>query len=277
MTECIHPYYLKNGNICLSDTFRLQYINEGKSIYEVTRLAGSGLMFLEDHMDRFFTSLKMEGVVLNFSREDIRAHIRELIRLNKVTEGNVKFVYNSGDEEIRNFLVYFTAHRYPTPEDYTTGVSVITFSFERTDPNKKIWRPFFRSQVADEIKQKSAWEALLIDSQGFMPEASRSNLFAVKGGGVITSPDKYILTGITRKYVLQACVELKIPVNFRLINLDEIAEMDALFLTSTSLQLISVRQVDHLTIPVSDQTTQRITEKFEIIKNIHLKQNHILS
>lgn len=277
MTECIHQYYINNGKACPTETFRLEYINEGKSIYEVTRLAGSRIMFLEDHIDRFFTSLTLDGVNLCFSREDIHAHIGKLIKLHKIIEGNVKFVYNSSDDNTRNFLVYFTAHRYPAPEDYITGIRVITYSFERTDPNKKIWRPVFRSQVANEIKQRSAWEALLIDIHGFIPEASRSNLFAVRHGKVITSPDEYILTGITRKYVLQACNDLDIPVHFRLINIDEIAEMDALFLTSTSLQLIPIRQVDNISIPVSDRTTRRIKEKFDMIKNYHLKQTNTLS
>ena len=64
---------------------------------------------------------------------------------------------------------------------------------------------------------------------------------------------------------------------FRLINVDEIAEMDALFLTSTSLQLIPIRQVDHMNISVAERCTQKIWERFEIIKNDHLKQTNINS
>jgi branched-chain amino acid aminotransferase len=125
--------------------------------------------------------------------------------------------------------------------------------------------------VAAEIKRRSAWEALLTDPNGFMPEASRSNLFAVKNGEVITSPDEYILTGITRKYVLEACRNLGMPVNLRLINLDEIEEMDSLFLTSTSLQLAPVCQVNNLILPLHDQNTRDIMKEFDAIKKNHLR------
>ena len=62
MSECIHEYYLLNGLVRSTGSFSPDYINKGNSIYEVTRLAGKGVMFLEDHIDRFFRSLEMEAI-----------------------------------------------------------------------------------------------------------------------------------------------------------------------------------------------------------------------
>lgn len=272
MGECIHQYFLLNGKVRKSGDFLHRFINEGNSIYEVTRLTGTGVMFLDDHIDRFFNSLKLDGLEPEFRREEIRRQFSELIRLNPVQEGNIKFVHNTGTGGDRNFLVYFTVHRYPSEKDYLEGVKVITFPFERVDPNKKIWRPAFRTDVAGRIKENFAWEALLVDPNGFMPEASRSNLFALKDGGIITSPDEYILSGITRKYVLRACHEIGLPVEYRLIHRNEIEDMDALFLTSTSLQLLGIMQVDEQIIPLNDSTVSRIRKEFENIKLRHIRE-----
>lgn len=263
MKECIQPYYVRDGELLECETFDLAFINEGKTIYEVSRLAGTQLLFLEDHLGRFFTSLSLEGFNSHVNTNDVRYQLDMLIENNSAKEGNVKFVMNRDVHNRLSFFAYFTQHRYPSAEEYRRGLKVITFPFQRIEPNKKVWRPDFRSSVAGAIRENGAWEAFLLDANDSIPEASKSNIFGIKNGEVITPPDEYILTGITRKYVIEACRALDIPVRLRMIGLGEINQLDAIFMTSTSLQVIPVRQVDDIILPVENKTIGMIREQFE--------------
>ena len=270
MRECIQPYYLLDGQVHDCASFRMDMINVGKSIYEVIRVVGHRFLFLDDHLDRIFRSMEMEGMVPWIGRKEMERQLEQLIRENPPNDGNIKFVMNYQSPGRRHFLAYFVSHLYPSDEDYRTGVKVITFPFERPDPNLKVWRPAFRSEVAAAIHENHAFEALLVDSGDCLPEASKANVFAVRRNGLITSPDEYILPGITRKYVLQTCLESGIPVERRKIRLQELGELEGMFLTGTSLHVLPVCRVDDLSLPVGNGTLQKIMKEFQRMVSEHL-------
>ena len=177
MKECIQQYYLVNGEVNTCDSFDIQLINKGISVYEVVRLMNTRLLFLEDHLQRLFSSMKLAGLETTLNENDIKSSLRMLLTRNTVDEGNVKVVLNERGDGSRYFLVYFVKHHYPSESDCQNGVKVITYPFERNDPNKKIWRPEFRKQVAAALERESAFEALLTDADGFVREASKANVF----------------------------------------------------------------------------------------------------
>jgi branched-chain amino acid aminotransferase len=269
MTECRQAYFNLNGEFLDCGSFQIDLINKGRSIYEVARISGPRILFLEDHLDRLRASLRMEGIEPWLSRVEIRTSLKELISKNKAKEGNVKIIFNVRDDGGRNFLIYFVNHYYPSQDDYFRGVKVITYPFERLEPNKKLWRPAFRAGVAEAIRNGNAFEALLLDSQGTLPEASKANLFAIKDGKVITPPDELILPGITRKYVLSLCRETGIPVQMRKIYLYDLQGMDAVFLTGTSLHVLPVARIDDHKIPVNNPVMNNILKQFNAIIQTH--------
>ena len=246
-------------------------INDGKSIYEVARLSGNRILFLDDHLDRLSLSLKLEGTEPWLSRKEMGSQLEMLLNANLKAAGNVKFVMNFHPGERRHFLAYFVEHRYPTETEYRNGVKVITFPFERMDPNKKIWRPDFRTEVEEAIRENQAFEALLINPSGYLMEASKANVFAIRDRELITPPDEFVLPGITRRYVLRACQQKDIPVAMRNIHRDELKGMDGLFLTGTSLHILPVCQVDELRLPPGNGILKKIMQEFQMILQNQLK------
>ena len=246
-------------------SFHMGLINEGKSIYEVARLSDNHLLFPEDHLQRLFTSLQLEGIDSWLGEKEIINSLEELINRNPVKQGNIKFVINVKSKKDRHFLAYFVKHRYPSEEEYEKGVKITTFPFERTDPNKKVWRPEFRREVTEFMSRNQAFEALLIDSRNCVPEASKSNVFAIIDNVVITPPDDHVLPGITRKYVLKACREMDIPVQMRAIQIEEIERVDGLFLTGTSIHVLPVSQVNDTRLTVENEVIRKIMKQFQKI------------
>ena len=264
MKECIQPYYLHNGEVLACDLFDVQIINEGISVYEVVRLIDGKLLFLEDHLKRLFSSVKMAGLQ-PLPQEPIRTNLQKLLAMNPAREGNIKIVLNEKNDGSRHFLVYFVKHRYPTESDYKNGVRVITYPFEREDPNKKIWRPEFRKKVAEALEKTSAYEALLTDKQGFIREASRANVFAISSSSLLTPPDAMILPGITRSYIMNISKDMGIPVIFQKLDLNNLKEYDSIFLSGTSTKVLPVSRINEMPIPTDSDLMKQISEQYNYV------------
>lgn len=72
-------------------------------------------------------------------------------------------------------------------------------------------------------------------------EGSHTNVFFVKNGAVYTHPaDTHILPGITRIAVLELCKTLGIPVLEEALHFDLLKEVDEIFLTGTTTQILTV-------------------------------------
>ena len=268
MKECIQSYYIFDGKIRDCESFDNEVINEGTSVYEVLRLTGGRLLFQEDHVERLFASMKLAGIVPRISDNEVVAQLENLLEKNKALVGNVKLVINQRDDDTQHFLAYFVQHRYPDVQDYQEGVKVITYSFERTDPNKKIWRPEFRRKVSGAIAEHSSFEALLVDSGDSVTEASKANLFAISGGALLTPPDEIILPGITRKYVMDICNRNKISVIRSKLFMNQLPLFSALFLSGTSTKVLPVSRVDDIRLPVDNPIMRLIMEQYEqVIQN----------
>jgi branched-chain amino acid aminotransferase len=269
MKECARPYYLHNGEVKECSTFDERLVHKGTSLYEVVRLMDGKFLFLEDHIARLFNSLEMAGIPSLLSTEEIHESLRILLQKNNIDKGNVKIVMNLQEDGTKHFLAYFVFHRYPSPRDYAKGVKVITYPFERIEPNKKIWRPEFRRHVSDKLYNAGAFEALLMNSEKCITEASKANVFALHQDRVITPPERVILPGITRQYVLEICHELSIPVTLEKIPFDRIPDLEGFFLTGTSLHVLPVSRVDDISIPVGHPVINSLMKKFQMVVHKH--------
>ncbi len=113
--------------------------------------------------------------------------------------------------------------------------------------------------------RQQCYETLLL-RDGVVTEASHCNVFFVKNGVVYTHPaNEMILDGITRQITLQICDELNIKVRQAGIPKAAISSMHEAFLTGTSTQIASIKQIDSHCFYHGEalgEVTQRIQEAF---------------
>jgi branched-chain amino acid aminotransferase len=90
-------------------------------------------------------------------------------------------------------------------------------------------------------------EALVLNQDGHISEASAMNVFMVRDNVLITPPiSENILEGITRRTVIElARTELDLPVVERSIDRTEVFICDELFFSGTAAQVTAVTKVDH--------------------------------
>ena len=86
-------------------------------------------------------------------------------------------------------------------------------------------------------------ELIWLDEAGFVLEGTRSNLFAVCGGVLVTPPaDGRILAGVTRGAILDVAASMGLAIQARPLRLDE--ALDELYLSSTLQELRPIIEVD---------------------------------
>lgn len=216
------------------------------SVYEVIRVMEEVPLFWEAHLDRLQRSLDLAGSTHQCHREELYRQILRLISENKVTDCNFKIIINGFEPggTLHQYL-FFVTSRYPTPNQLSNGVSVITHQAERENPNAKIIATDFRTQVLSAIQNAQAYEALLVNPLDEVTEGSRSNFFLLKDGVFYTPPADRILEGITRQAVISLVERLGYPLKTQAISLDFLQNADGLFLTGTSPGVLPIKQVDH--------------------------------
>ena len=270
----LHQYYFSNDQLLPSSDFNPSKKEQESTVYEVMRIMDGRPLFVEAHLDRLRHSMNLAGKTLWLEDTNILSAIYQLIDSNQVSIGNIRLACSWEETENasqQHFLLFFIPHQYPTPSDYKNGIKVALFHAERANPNAKIDHTQVRDQANQFIKEKGVFEVLLVNSQGFITEGSRSNCFIIKEGAVYTSPLKAVLPGITRSEVLKACASLGLPLYETPIFYQDLDQVDALFITGTSPGVLPIAQVDDILFPAQQELVQAIHNAYEQQKFQYIK------
>ena len=252
--EAINKFYFNNGIIYPINEFTDEDCKE-KIIYEVLRVVNGKPVFLKDHLSRMKKSFELINKEFPYSEENIESLIIKVIQSNDNINGNIKVTYNINNG---NFKIYYIMHCYPEDEYYKKGVKVILYYGERENPNVKIVSTAFRAKISEKMKVANAHEALLVDRNGFITEGSKSNFLGIKDKKIITAKGEDVLRGITRHKIFKIAELLGIEVDERDIKASEIMDLDALFISGTSVAILPISQVDNIKFDVNNETLRKI-------------------
>ncbi|MGN2337450.1 aminotransferase class IV [Clostridium cagae] len=240
--EGINKFFIENSNI--KKINQLENIKvPGKIIYEVLRIIHGKPLFLENHLLRMENSFKLINIDQCLDNFKIRNDIENLVRENEKLEGNIKLTYNVNEKVMR---IFFINHSYPNEEMYKNGVKTILYFGERENPNAKIVNLNFREKVNIKIKENNAYEAILVDRNGYITEGSKSNIFMVKENVLLTSPIKTVLPGVTRGEIIDIAIKNGIKVEEVSYKYSDIEKLDGMFISGTSPKILPINQVDSI-------------------------------
>ena len=246
ISEAEEKYMVINGKVMPVSGAGDILAGSSRTIYEVIKVVSGIPLFLEKHMERLEASAKLINYSVANIMNSIRESITELIKANNSPEKNIKIiVYNMGNP-VPDFMAYFIRSSYPTPEQYETGVHGILLKEERNNPNAKVVNSSYKERVAAALAEAKAYEALLVNREGEITEGSRSNIFFVRNGKVLTAPKGNVLIGITREYVFDLCKNLGIEIIEEPISVSMLGEMDGAFMTGTSPKILPISTIDDM-------------------------------
>ena len=237
----------------------------GDGVYEVVTVIGGVLADEDWHLDRLEFSLGELSIPMPMSRAALKIVIRNIVRMNGVTDGLVYFQVTRGvmrrdhtiDPGLRPQLV-MTAKPMdiPGPDTPKEAVQVVTAPDERWRRRDiKTTQLLPNCLAKTRASEAGAYEAWLVDADGFVTEGSSSNAWIVtRDGELVTRPRSHdILSGITRKAVAAIAAERNLKLVERPFTPDEALAAAEAFLTSASSLVTPVGKVDGK--PVGDGKT----------------------
>ncbi len=212
-----------------------------------------------DHFRRFLNSAKIMNMVLGHTPESLTQITLNLLR----ADGYQRDIYlrplvYKADEIIgvklhdlqdEFSIVAIPFDRYVANE---TDAHVTISSWRRVDDNAipargKISGAYANSALIKTDAVRAGFdEALVLNQDGHLSEASAMNIFMLRNGTVVTPPiTDNILEGITRRTVMELIEkELGLPVVERPIDRTEVYLCDEFFMTGTAAQITAVTKVD---------------------------------
>jgi len=169
----------------------------------------------------------------------------------------------------KDFFVYgLELGDYLSPEGVSCRISSWCRQEDRSLPLRgKISGAYITSSLAKTEAVESGFdEAILMNTQGKVSEASGMNVFIVRRGQLITPGyEQDILEGITRDSVLTVAKDLGINVIERPIDKTELMIADEVFLSGTAAKVTPVRQIENYKLPTHRPITDQIREKLTAI------------
>lgn len=244
-SEIIESHFISNGSIFPANEISGFVISE-PTIYEVIRVIDGVPLFFDDHLARLKASAESLNIDLQEVLPAISEAVYKLIEANKNPDKNIKLIVYNLDKAAPDYIMSFIHSRYPSEEQYASGVHTILVHEERQNPNAKIINNTLREKVNTSLKENNAYEALLVNNRGEITEGSRSNLFFVVDGKVYTAPAQDVLIGITRKYILRACTNLGLEVVEQPIPFSMLEYAEGAFMTGTSPKVLPIASIDEI-------------------------------
>jgi branched-chain amino acid aminotransferase len=251
----IHKFFVFNNEIKPTKDF-VPAENEG-GIYEVLRVVKGIPLFLEDHLERFYHSAQISGKIITYSENQIREFLKNLIEKNETNQGNVLISCKI------NLKAFFILHSYPTDNMYKEGVSCGILKAERENPNAKVFQTTVRQQADKMLADNGFYEVLLVDHLGKITEGSRSNVFFVKGKELITAPQNKVLLGITRQKTIRLAEKLNIQVKETEIELNDLGNYDAAFITGTSPKILPIKKIGDITFKPQNEIVRQLMKSYD--------------
>ncbi len=266
---------------------------EGIRCYKTAQ--GPAIFRLDEHVDRLFNSAHIFMVEIPFSRKEIRDAIVQTIKVNKIKECYIRPLVYLGygamglypkDNPVSVAIAVWPWGAYLGDEGLAKGIKVKVSSFTRHHVNAamtkgKVCGYYVNSQIAKKEAIHCGFdEALLLDTEGYVSEASGENIFIVRGGTIKTTPLTSILEGITRDSIIQLARDNRLRVSEERFTRDELYIADEAFFSGTAAEVTPIREVDGRVIGRGERG--KITKKlqtlfFDIVKGKKKKYEHWLT
>jgi len=250
---------------------------EGMRCYRAMR--GSAVFRLDEHIARFFASAKIMGLELAHSKEQIRGAVIETILANGLPECYVRPIAFGGNGgfnlTMRGVPTHMAIAVWPW-ENYVQeggsddGIKLKISSFTRMHLNASMTKAKITGNYVNSILAKQeaadcgADEALLLDQNGLVSEATGENVFLVKNSRISTPPAETILEGITRDCIISLAADMGMSVIERNITRDQLYAADEVFLTGTAAEVVPVAEIDGRTLGngKAGEITKKLKQEF---------------
>ncbi|MCW8895629.1 MAG: branched-chain amino acid transaminase [Sulfurimonas sp.] len=268
---------------------------EGTKAYKTQK--GYAIFRLNEHTARLKESAKMTLIDIPYTIEEMNQAQIDLLKKNEFTGDNVYIrpfaflgygvmgVYHK-DAPVETVMSAWEWGAYLGEEGMRKGIKLKIASMTRPANTSNMGKAkatanYLNSQMAKyEAIDCGYDEALLLDDQGYVAEASGASFFMVVDKKLISPPSDNALVSITQKTVIEIAQNMGIEVERRRITREELYIADEAFLTGTAAEITPVRIIDAR--EIGSGSRGEITEKiqstyFDIVFGRNKEYEHYLT
>jgi D-alanine transaminase len=227
----------------------------GDAIYEVAGVLDGKLIDFEAHMQRYRRSLGELQIPVPLDKLQILSAFRKLVELNHVDEGLIYMQVTRGEADrdyvwqgkLQPTVFMFTQHKLSTESKIAkTGVilkSVDDIRWARRDiKSVNLLGQVLAKKAASDA---GAYEALMVDTDGYITECGATSFYIVKDELLLTRPlNNDILSGVTRKALVALCNTHGIRLVETKFRLEDALQADEAFISGASSYVLPVVQID---------------------------------
>lgn len=231
----------------------------GDGVYETMRVYGGVVFMIDEHIRRLYRSADMIGLTIKDNAGSLKSKIYETLNANNLKDAYLRLTISRGygglglDPKLCKMptLVIIAEHfkKYPKAF-YENGVRVLIPQIRRnlkSALNPQIKSLNFLNNILAKLEaiKGSAYEAVMLNADGFLTEGTVSNIFFLKNNLLCTPSLRCgILNGITRAIVIKLAVKEAIHVKEGEFRREELYGADEVFLTNTTMEIMPVSAVD---------------------------------
>lgn len=260
-------------NLSLPVSDRAVYFGDG--VYDVAVAENYRPFTLDDHINRFFCSMKQLEIPFDMDKAQLRQLICEL--LEKLdAPGNASIYWQAsrgtaprshlfpGSDVKANLLIMIRP--FNTPKELKTIHLITTPETRYSYCNIKTIN-LIPNILAVQKASSQGCEEAVFHKNGVISECGHSNIHILKDGVLHTAPtDGKILPGITRMHLLALAQRLSIPVIESAFTVDDLMAADEILITSTTGLIRRAGEVDKM--PVGGKDPQTLS----LLYNTYIEQ-----
>lgn len=224
---------------------------EGIRAYQTP--SGISLFKAGSHFRRLLRSLEILNITIPYSEEELFNITLQLLQKNNLRNAYVRpLVYM--DEDMRltpSKSAHVMIAAWEWGQLLGSGELNMTLStFYRPEKKSlpvtaKLIGNYTNGILASrEARAKGFDEALMFDVHGNIAQTPGANFFLERKGELYTSSSASIMSGITRKVIMEYANEMGVKVHEQEITVDMIHNADSAFLTGTATEVVSVRSIE---------------------------------
>ncbi len=220
----------------------------------------SAIFRLKEHIGRLYDTCHICTIEVPFDREVIENACIDAVRENGFEDCYIRPVVFLGHGEMGLAATSNQVHvsvicwpwgAYLGDEGLNRGIRAKVSSFQRHAVNSSMVKGKINGQYVNSILAKREvmtagyHEAIMLDSEGYISEASGENIFVVRDQTIFTTPvGMSILEGITRDTLMTLARERGYEIIEQRFTRDLLYVADEIFMTGTAAEVTPVRELD---------------------------------
>ncbi|MDD5101771.1 MAG: aminotransferase class IV [Endomicrobiaceae bacterium] len=240
----------------------------GYGLFETIKIFQGKTIFLNEHYQRMKKSSMILDLKINIALSKIIEITDELIKINKIQEGSLKFLLLKGLKY--DHLLINTNFKKYDPEKYNQGLSIKIS--ERRKNEKSLIINHKSTNYLENILEKEAAlkegyaDALFLNSKECLTETTVANIFFINKKEIYTpSVDAGILPGVVREKVFYIAKQKNIVLKEGYFSKEKIMSSEAVFITNSLMGIMPIKLIDNQKFNINNEIMSEISKFYNYL------------